>query len=204
MDTVILVKIESLHARMVEPEGMKLNFQGRNISTGAIVAHLDASAPVPANCGMLNLNTGRIRLHWSVIVTMPFSADAFIAGFVDEEDSPTTKITFEEEGCVDEDDSGFDAVGPGKIAPGSLLSQVKVARQPNFVEFIPSGKGREKEKMTATLARGESARCNFLPKSYLDLTLPKSLGGGNQRLHLIGGFFLVPVMTLKQPKNSNM
>ena len=203
MDTVLLLKIESLHARTVEEQGLQLRIGGHNLFTGPVVAHLDSNAAMPANCGMLNLNTGRIRLHWGVIATIPFAADAFVEGFTSPEDSSPMKISFEEEGSLLKDDSGFDAIGPGRISPGSLLSHVRIPIQPNFVKMIPTSKGRDKDKLSVTLARGETARCIFLPKSYLDLKLPATLGGGTQRLHLTGGFFLVPVMTLQQPKNSS-
>ena len=40
--------------------------------------------------------------------------------------------------------------------------------------------------MTRAFPSGKSVRCALDPKSYLDVKLPTSLGGGTQRLNLSG------------------
>ena len=46
---------------------------------------------------------------------------------------------------------------------------------------------------------GDPVRCVLVPDScYLDITLPKALGGGSQRLSLVGGFTLLPLVTLRR------
>ncbi len=193
MSSVILLKIESLHVRTVQEKGLKLRMDEGVFHTGPLVASLDESAPMPANYGLLNVTTRSIRLHWSVIVTMPFVADAFVHGIITEKNCAPMRVTFEEEGKVLDDDSGFNAEGPGGVAPGSVLSGVTFPGQENFVR-MPEMK--HKRKLMHTLCAGKKAPCILTPDSNLELTLSKSLGGGKQRINLTGGFFLVPIMTL--------
>jgi hypothetical protein len=194
MDQIVLLKIESLHARVVQEAGLKLRQKRREFFTGSIAAHLDEKADPPANLGLINLTTGAIHLRWAIIATLPVTADALAAGQVSQKESGPLRVSFDEVGQVLEDGAGFDATGGGQIAPGSLLSSANLESQHNLVRTIPDA--RKMVPLTRALASGKSVRCALIPESYLDLTLPKSLGGGTQRLNLVGAFVLVPVMTL--------
>jgi hypothetical protein len=194
MDQIVLLKIESLHARVVQEAGLKLRQKRREFFTGSIAAHLDEKADPPANLGLINLTTGAIHLRWAIIAMLPVTADAFAAGQVSQKESGPLRVSFDEFGQVLKDGSGFDATGGGNIAPGSLLGSATIEAHSNFVRTIPDE--RKMVPMTRALANGNSVRCALIPESYLDLTLPSSLGGGTQRLNLVGAFVLVPVMSL--------
>jgi hypothetical protein len=191
----LLLKIESLHARSVQEAGLKIRHRGREIHTGTIVATLDDSAAFPANVGMIDLDTGTIHLRWGIIAMLPFMADAFASGAISVKESKTFRVSFEEAGQVLEDGNGFDVQGTGQLCPGTLLSSADIGFQNNLVRIHPEPR---KKTLHALLSAGDSVRCALLPESYLDITLPKSLGGGTQRLNLIGGFLLIPVLTLGQ------
>jgi hypothetical protein len=193
MDQIVLLKIESLHARIVHEGGIKLRYKRRDLFTGSIAAVLDETAAPPANLGLLNLTSGAIRLQWSILVTMPFLADAVAGGQVSEKERGLLRITFDESGKMLPNDSGFDATGGGSIGPGSFLSGAKIFFQSNFIRTPPAP---GKMPCCKTLASGKSVPCALLPESYLDVLLPASLGGGEHRLNLTGGFVLVPIMTL--------
>jgi hypothetical protein len=194
MDQVSLLKIESLHARVVQEGGLRLRRKRREFLTGTITAHLDESAGPPANLGLVNLTTGAIHLRWAVIVTMPFTADAFAAGQISLKERGMMKVSFDEVGQVLDDGSGFNATGGGAIEPGSPLSSITVDFQSNFVKFVADKPAMA--SMTRALSHGGPVRCALLPKSTLHLTIPASLGGGTQQLNLVGAFVLVPVIIL--------
>jgi hypothetical protein len=191
MDQIVLVKIESLHARVVQEAGLELRQRGREFVTGTIAAHLDEKAEPPANLGLVNLTTRKIRLHWAIIATLPAMADASAAGQVPAKESGLVKVSFDEHGQFTKDGSGFDTAGGGEMAAGSVLSSAVIVSQPNGFSAIPAGLD-----IIRALGNDNTVRCALRQESYLDLALPKSLGGGTQRLHLIGGFMLVPVMAL--------
>jgi hypothetical protein len=191
MDQIVLLKIESLHARVVQEAGLKLRQKRREFFTGSIAAHLDEKADPPANLGLINLTTGAIHLRWAIIATLPVTADAFAAGQVSQKESGPLRVSFDEVGQVLKDGCGFDANGGATIAPGSLLGSATIKLHSNEVRTIP-----DEPPMTRALANGNPARCALIPSSYLDLTLPSSLGGGTQRLNLVGAFVLVPVLSL--------
>jgi hypothetical protein len=193
MDHIVLLKIESLHARLVRAEGLKLRYKRRDFLTGSITAVLDETADPPANLGLLNVSAGSIRLCWQIVVTMPFLADACLAGQLSGKERGVVKITFDESGPVKDDDSGFDAKGSGSIIPGTIFDGAMLPLQSNLVrtpaaanKIIPLAK---------TLASGKPVPCGLLPESYLDVVFPSSLGGGTHRLNLAGGFVLVPILT---------
>jgi hypothetical protein len=200
MDPIVLFKIGSLHARTVQEDGLKIRHRGREVSTGTIVAHLDDTAEIPANMGMVDLATGTIQLRWGVIAALPLLADAFASGSVAAKESAPVRATLEETGRVLEDGSAFDVKGTGRIGPGSLLSPARIMAHNNIVKILVDGRAAT---MRRALAAGNVVRCAFVPESStLDLALPKSLGGGTQRLNLAGGFSLVPVMTLERPERA--
>jgi hypothetical protein len=192
MDQVLLLKIESLHARLVPETGIKIRYKRRELTTGVVSAILDETAVPPANLGMLNLTAGTIHLSWRIVATLPFLADVSAAGLLPEKETAPLKINFEEIGNVLEDDSGFDAVGGGSIEPGTPFSGVKITIQSNYARTFPP----RKVPLAETLASGKSVRCVLTPDSYLDFKLTPSLGGGTQRANLIGSFALVPLMLL--------
>jgi hypothetical protein len=194
MDQIVLLKIESLHARVVQQDGLKLRQKGREFFTGTIAAYLDESADPPANLGLINLTTGAIRLRWAIVATLPILADAAAAAEIPLKESGPLKVTFDEVGEVPEDGFGFNATGGGEIAPGSLLSAAKVLTQSNGFRMLPI-KGK-KTPILRAIAGGMSVGCALIPESTLEVALPKSLGGGKQCLNLVGGFTLVPIMTL--------
>jgi hypothetical protein len=194
MDQIVLLKIESLHARVVQQAGLKFRQKGRELYTGTISAYLDESAAPPANLGLINLTTGGIRLRWAIIATLPIMADASAAGEVPPKEGGLLRVTFDEDGEVPEGGHGFRATGGGEIAPGSLLSAARVLSQSNGFRKLPN-KGKNPPIMNA-LASGMSVDCALIPESTLDIALPRSLGGGTQCLNLVGGFTLVPIMTL--------
>jgi len=203
MDPVVLFKIGSLHARSVEQNGIKFRYRGREFFTGTIVAHLDDSAEVPDNLGIVDLASGAIKLRWALIVGVPFLADAFASGSLSQKDAGPTRVALEETGRVLDDGSGFSVKGTGRVGPGSFFSPAKVAAHVNLVQIHPGGTGTT---MQRGITSGSAIRCAFVSEScYLDIALPKSLGGGSQRLNLVGGFFLLPLMTLprtERPKQS--
>jgi hypothetical protein len=197
MEPVVLLKIKALHARSFQETGLTIRYGGSDILTGPIVAHLDESAESPANTGMIDLATGTIRLQWAVIVTLPFTADAFAGGRITEKESAPVRARLDESGQVLDDGSGFAVSGTGQISPGSVLSAATIGAHQNVANAVATGR---KAKFGHALAAGKVVRCAFVPESSaVEVTLPKSLGGGTQRLNLIGGFLLVPVMTLQRP-----
>jgi hypothetical protein len=191
MDQIVLVKIESLHARLMQEAGLNLRLKGREFVTGTIAAHLDENAEAPANLGLVNLTTRQIRLHWAIIATLPAMADACAAGQISEKELGLVKVSFDEHGQFLKDGSGFDTDGHGKMAAGSVLSSAVIPSQPNGVKAIPAGLD-----IIRALSTGNTVRCALSPESYIDIAFPKSLGGEKQRLNMIGGFRLVPVMAL--------
>jgi hypothetical protein len=191
MDQIVLVKIESLHARVMQEAGLNFRMKGREFVTGTIAAHLDEKAAPPANLGLVNLTTRKIRLRWAIIATLPAMADACAAGQVSEKELGLVKISFDEQGQFQKDGSGFDAKGGGEMAAGSVLSSAVIKSQPNGFGAIPAGLD-----IVRALGNGSTVRCALKPESYIDLALPKSLGGEKRRLNLTGGFRLVPVLTL--------
>ena len=200
MDSIVLLKIKSLHVRVSQENGLTLRPKGREINTGTIVACLDDSAASPANMGMIDLATGTIQLNWAVIVTLPFTADAFAIGLISQKESDLVRASFEESGQVLDDGSGFDVKGTGKISLGSVLSSAKIPLHNNVIDIRGDGRTRT---LVSDLAAGKVLRCALVTEScYVDVALPKSLGGGTQRLNLVGGFLLVPVMILERPERT--
>jgi hypothetical protein len=125
-----------------------------------------------------------------VIATLPFMADAFVAGAILPTVSAPVRVTLDESGQVTSDGNGFDVLGTGTIAPGSILSGGSVPAHQNLVSAAA---------ITAALAAGDTVRCTFVPRSsVVQVKLPRALGGGTQSLNLTGGFLLVPVMTLER------
>ncbi|MGD9724471.1 MAG: hypothetical protein AB7O59_24815 [Pirellulales bacterium] len=194
MDQIVLLKIESLHARVVQPNGIKLRQKGKDIYTGMIAAYLDEAAGPAANHGLVNLTTGEIRLQWAIVATLPIMADAFAAGEVSEKESQPLRVSFDEAGVIPEGGDAFEAIGGGQVASGSLLSGARVMSQSNHMKRIPDRGDRV--SLTQALARGKPVRCALTPESVLEIALPKSLGGGTQKLNLLGGFVLAPVMKM--------
>jgi hypothetical protein len=194
MSHTVLFKIESLHVRTVQDTGLKFQQQGQEFVTGTVVAHLDAGAASPANMGMVDLDTGAIELRWGIIAALPFLADAFASGQVEQKDSSPVRVSLEEAGRLLEDGSGFEVQGTGQVSPGSFLSSVKIPLHNNIVQVVANGR---RLTFARALSGRSPVRCTFLPaSSYLDVTLPKALGAGKQRLNLKRGFVIVPVMTL--------
>jgi hypothetical protein len=191
MDQIALLKIETLHARVVQETGLKLRQKRREFFTGSIAACLDERADPPSNLGLINLTTGAIHLRWAIIATLPAVADALAAGQISQKESGLLRVSFDEVGQVRKDGFGFDAKGGAKIAAGSLLGAANVELHSNFARTLP-----DEPPMTRALANGDSVRCALIPESYLDVTLPSSLGGGTQRLNLVGAFVLAPIMSL--------
>jgi hypothetical protein len=193
MGPIVLMKIGSLHARSVQETGLKLRSRGREFFSGTVVATLDESAEFPANTGLIDLATGTIQLRWGIMVALPFMADAFASGSVSVKESAPLRVSFEEVGQVRKDGSGFDVEGTGQVCPGTMLSSVDIPLQNNLITILPEPR---KKTLANALTAGDVIRCALVRESYLDVVLPKSLGGGTQRLNLVGGFLLTPVMTL--------
>jgi hypothetical protein len=195
---IVLFKIESLHARTVQETGLTIRQRGLEIVTGTIIAHLDDSAAFPTNMALVDVATGAIQLRWGIIAALPFSADAFASGTLSQKDSSPVRATLDETGQVLDDGSGFQVKGTAQINPGSLLSAARITFHNNFVKIATEGR---KSTSVSALASGSGVRCTLVPESsYVDVSLPKSLGGASQRLNLVGGFRLVPVMTLARPE----
>ncbi len=198
MDPIVLFKIESLHARTVQETGLKIRQKGHDILTGIIVATLNENAAPPANLALVDLATGAIQLHWAILATLPFLADAFASGSVPHKDSAPIRATLEESGQVASDGARFEVRGTAQIKPGSVLGATKVSLHNNLVQMTPEDRDPTSGPV---LASGQVVRCTFVPESsYLDVALPKNMGGGSQRLNLIGGFLLVPIVTLARPE----
>src|SRR5262249_37741036 len=122
---------------------------------------------------------------------IPVMADRFAAAQIPYKDSGPVRLWLEESGRVSNDGSEFRVKGTGYFAPGSAFSNATIEAHQNFIEVI--GTGPEKNLKRA-LAKGKPVRCAFKPgSSFLNLTLPKALGGGNHDLHLVGGFTILPV-----------
>lgn len=194
MDRVQLVKIDSLQARVVQDSGLKFRYKRRDYISGPIVAYLDETAPPPANLGLVNVSTGEIRLSWAIIATIPLTPTALAAGELSDKEGGLLRLTFDETGKLLEDGSGFDAFGGGTIGAGSLFSGARLASQSNFARVSASTK--KTPHLGRTLAAGGSVHCVLIPESFLDVTLPKQLGGGTQRLNLAGVFVLSSVLSL--------
>jgi hypothetical protein len=196
--SIVLFKIESLHARTMQETGLTIRQRGNEIVTGTIIAHLDESAAFPTNLAMVDLATGAIQLRWGIIAALPFLADAFASGSLSPKDSSPVRATLDETGQVLDDGSGFQVKGTAQIKPGSLLSAADITLHNNLVQIVTEGR---KSTSVSALASGAGVRCTLVPESsYLDVTLPKSMGGQSQRLNLVGGFRMVPVMTLGKPE----
>jgi hypothetical protein len=195
---IVLFKIESLHARTVQETGLTIRQRGTEIVTGTIIAQLDDSAAFPTNLALVDLSTGAIQLRWAIIAALPLLADAFASGSLAAKDSSPVRATLDETGQVLDDGSGFQVKGTAQIKPGSLLSAADITLHNNLVQITTEGR---KSTSVSALASGAGVRCTLVPESsYLDVTLPKSMGGQSQRLNLVGGFRLVPVMTLAPPQ----
>jgi hypothetical protein len=195
VDPIVLFKITVLHARSVPETGLRVRQRGQEAITGTMVAILDDSAPFPANMGVVDLASGAITLRWAVIATFPYLADAFASGRIPPKDSGVVRVSLEESGQVLDDGTGFNVQGTGQVAPGSIFSQAKVDAHVNFVQFVDGSGPTLKRAFT----HGDPVRCVLVPDScYLDITLPKALGGGSQRLSLVGGFTLLPLVTLRR------
>jgi hypothetical protein len=196
MEPIVLLKIKCLHVRSQQPEGMKIRHQGSEIQTGPIFAHLDESAHAPANTGVIDLATGTIRLRWAVIATLPFLVDAYAMGALSQNESAPVRVKLDESGHVSPDGSGFTVKGTGQIEPGSILSEATIPTHQNPIAAVGTG---DTAQFGPALAAGDAVRCTFVSKSAtLAVKLPKSLGGSTQRLNLVGGFLLVPIMTLER------
>jgi hypothetical protein len=196
MDSVVLLKIESLNAGGVQQSGLIIQQAGVEIPTGPIVAVLDDSAAIPANTALLNVTSGAIRLRWAVIATFPFTANAFAQGAIAPKNSAPVRVTLDESGQLLDDASGFAVNGTGQIGPGSVLSAAKIPAHQNLVTFVVG----DSFNLGRAVLAGATLQCTFVPDfSIVQVKLPKSLGGGTQSLNLTGGFLLVPVLTLAQP-----
>jgi hypothetical protein len=194
MDRIVLFKIGTLHARSVQERGLKVRHRGRETFTGPMMAHLDDRAEVPANLGLLDLTTGTIRIQWAVLATVPFLADAFAGGHVTAKDNAALRVSLEESGRILDDGSGFSVKGQGEVGPGSVFSRATIPLHANLITIPTGGLATALERARAT---GDGVHCTMVPESsHLDIALPRSLGGGTQRLHLMGGFTLLPLMTL--------
>jgi hypothetical protein len=197
MPLIVLSQIQSLHVRTVQETGLKIRFADAEIQSGPIVGILDDTAASPANTALLDIGTGVISLQWALIATLPFLADAFASGAISPKDSAVVRLTLEENGEVTANGSGFAVEGTGQIAPGSVLSTATIQGHQNAVTAAGIG---TTAKFAAALVAGDTVQCTFIPDGcVLQLKLPRSLGGGTQRLNLMGGFLLVPVMTLERP-----
>ncbi len=194
MERVLLVKIDSLQARAVQDNGLKFRYKRRDFVSGPIVAHLDETASPPANLGLINVSTGEIRLSWAIIATIPLTPAALAAGELSDKEGGLLRMTFDETGKVLEDGSGFDAFGGGTIGSGSLFSGALLASQSNFARVTASTK--KTPHLARTLTAGGSVSLVLIPESFLDVTLPKSLGGETQRLNLTGVFTLSSILAL--------
>jgi hypothetical protein len=194
MDQIVLLQIESLHARLVRDTGLQLRYKRKDLLTGSITAILDETADPPANLGLLNVTAGTIRLNWAIVATLPFMADATASGLVSEKERGTLKITFDESGKILPNDAGFNATGGGSILPGTVFDGAMLPSQSNFVR-VP-GVASRPVPFSKTLAGGKPVPCALLPESYLDVVFPPSLGGGTHRVNLTGGFVLTPILTL--------
>ena len=197
MSRILLLKMESLVVRTTDYNGLKLRFKGDEISSGVIVGSTDESAAAPGNLGMIDLDSGIIQLSCAAVATLPMMADAVAGGYIPRSQAGPIKLLFNEVGKVREDGSGFDSEGKGTIGPGSFLSSASIPEKNNGVA-ISAAHG--KAHLIQALAAGESAACTILPQSFIDLKLPRTLGGGTQRLHIMGGFTLVPLGVFGQLK----
>jgi hypothetical protein len=197
MEPIVLVKIKSLHVRILQETGLNIRFGKSEIPTGPIAASLDDCAEVPANTGMIDLAAGTIRLQWAVIATLSFTADAFASGAIPPKDSAPIRVTLDESGQILDDGSGFSVKGTGQIGPGSVLSAATIPTHQNVALFVRIG---STVNFRIALAAGDPVPFAFVPdSSAVDLKLPKSLGGGTRHVNLVGGFVLAPLMTLDRP-----
>jgi hypothetical protein len=127
------------------------------------------------------------------VASIPILADAFARNALPVELSAPVSVSLEETGQVSEDGSGFKVEGTGAVNPGSILSGTMVPTHANFIVILGR---RSLRSVSRAIAAGHPIRCAFGPESFLEITLPDTLGGGDQRLTLTGGFHLLPVMTL--------
>jgi hypothetical protein len=196
MSKIILFKIASLHARSIQETGLKVIHRGKEFYTGTIVAHLDAHAKIPGNLGIIDLATGLMKIRWSVIATMPFLADALARGHIRETENSPLRVSFQEQGHLLSDDTGFHVKGPGRIAAGSVFSESKVQSSNRAVVL---SQHPDAQTLRRRLAAGKLVRLSFVPEhSLLEIELSASLGSGWQRFNLVGGFSILPVMTLRR------
>jgi hypothetical protein len=194
MSKIVLFRIVSLHARSIQETGLKVCHRGRDFYTGPIVAVLDDRARVVGNLGMIDLETGAIKIRWAVLTTMPFLADALARGKVSENENAPVRVSFHEHGHLLGE--GFHVKGPGRIAPGSVFSGSKV-QSSNRADLL--SRHAPPQALRRRLAAGKLVRCAFVPEhSVLDIELSDSLGSGWQRFNLSGGFSIRPVMALRR------
>jgi hypothetical protein len=200
MDSVILFKLVSLHVRTAQERGLKLRLQKKEFVTGPFVGHLDESAEVPDNLGVIDLTTGAVTVRWAVVATVPLVADFFGGGQLKQVDSDLVRLLLEESGHLLEDGSGFDLRGRGLVRPGSLFSKVKITAHPNLVKLVGVKAGVTVQRALATR---DIVRFSFVSEaSYLDVVLPGFLGTGTHRLNLVGGFSVVPLMSASGTERS--
>jgi len=192
MSRIMLLKIESLLVRTVDLNGLKFRLKGNEVSTGVVVGSTDEIARAPGNTGLIDLDSGSIQLNCAAVATMPMMVDAMTAGHIPPSQTGPVKLSFSEFGTVKEDGSGFNTEGKGSIGPGSILSSASIPAKNNGVA-CPPARGKTHSHLIQSLASGESVDCVISPESFLDIKLPRPLGGGSQRIHIMGGFTLVPL-----------
>ena len=112
-------------------------------------------------------------------------------------DSAPIRVTLDESGQILDDGSGFEVQGTGQIGAGSVLSAASIPDHQNVILFVQIG---SRVNFKTALAAGNPVRFAFAPDtSAVQVKLPKTMGGGTQSLNLVGGFMLVPIMTLARP-----
>ena len=198
MEPIVLVKIKSLHAQSSGNRTENSLRQERN-RHGPSVACLDDSAAVPANTGMIDLAAGTIRLQWAVIATLPFTGRCLRQRRHLAKDSASVRATLDESGQILDDGSGFRCKGHGTNRPRVCP---QCGKHSHASKRRPRIRPESAVWSTSTLLLPPAIPygallCPSLP--FLQVKLPKSLGGGTQRLNLMGGFVLVPLMTLERP-----
>jgi hypothetical protein len=207
MNEIVVFKITSVHTRSIQETGLKVKHRGREFYTGTVVTCLNDHAQAPDNIGIIDLATGAMKIRWSLIATMPMLADAYARGEVDEQESSPLYVVFEEEGHIHDSDDGFTVNGPGKIQDGSLFSGCIVASDNSGTRILPntprsddstSPSGRKPHRsLTQQILHGEPVHFMFEPEfSTVEVAFPVALGGTKQRLNLVGGFSIRPIMTL--------
>lgn len=189
VDRFVLFKVQNAHVRGVEEAGIRFKYKGRDLNTGPVVAQLDASTQ--DNFGVIDLETGKLKIRWTFLISMPLLSDIYSVGDTLPTNNGYLKAGFEESGYLTYEGKSLQVEGPGWVSDDMGLFDGTIISSTN-------GPGpRDAKSLIDDIVTERLIHLPFNPDySSLNIQLPQSLGGYEQRLHLTGGFAIKKIMSL--------